>query len=88
MKTKSKKIPCSFCDGELENSTVQHPYHWQGRIYLFENVPAQVCRQCGEKYFDARVVEAMERAVLKKTKPRRTVRVPVFSFGEFAFQSR
>ncbi|MBM3131024.1 MAG: type II toxin-antitoxin system MqsA family antitoxin [Chloroflexi bacterium] len=88
MKTPNKNIPCSFCDGELENGSVQHPYSWHGKIYLFENVPAQVCRQCGEKYFDAPVVGTMERAVLKKAKPRRTVRVPVFSFGELAVQPR
>ncbi len=85
MKMKNKEIAsCSFCDGELENALVQHPYRWKGKIYIFENVPAQVCRQCGEKYFDAKVVEAMERAVLQNAKPQRTVRVPVFSFSELA----
>ncbi|CAG0965449.1 hypothetical protein ANRL3_01155 [Anaerolineae bacterium] len=85
MKTKkSKHIPCSFCEGELADALVQHPYRWAGKIYLFENVPAQVCRQCGEKYFDALIVEVMERVVLGKVKPKRTVRVPVFSFGELA----
>ena len=85
MKAKRQKaLPCSFCDGELEDKLVQHPYRWHSKIYVFENVPAQVCRQCGEKYFDAKVVEAMERTVLKKAKPKRTMRVPVFAFGELA----
>lgn len=46
---KSKRIPNSFCSGELEDTVVQHPYRWKDKIYVFENVPAQVCRQCGEK---------------------------------------
>jgi YgiT-type zinc finger domain-containing protein len=77
-------IPCSFCGGELKDARVQHTYRWEGKIYVFEDVPAQVCRQCGEKYFDARVVETMERAVLGKASPTRTVRVPVFSFDKLA----
>jgi hypothetical protein len=43
-----------------------------------------VCRQCGEKYFDARVVKAMEKAVLNQLKPKRILRVPVFSYAEVA----
>jgi YgiT-type zinc finger domain-containing protein len=82
--TNKNRLPCSFCDGELEDALVQHPYRWQGRIYVFEEVPTQVCKQCGEKYFDAKIVEAMEHAVLKKVKPTRTMRVPVFAFNRLA----
>ena len=70
---------CSFCEGQLENTLVQHTYRWQDKIYIFEDVPAQVCRQCGERYFDARTIEEMERIVLTKTKPTRILQVPVFS---------
>lgn len=58
--------PCSFCGGELEERLVQHEYRWEGSLFIFEDVPAAVCRQCGEKYFDAQVVKAMEKAVLEK----------------------
>lgn len=63
----------------MENTLVQHTYRWQDKIYIFEDVPAQVCRQCGERYFDARTIEEMERIVLTKTKPTRILQVPVFS---------
>jgi YgiT-type zinc finger domain-containing protein len=71
---------CSFCDGELEDAFVQHTYRWRGKIYVFEDVPAQVCRQCGERYFDAKTIEEMERIVLSSAKPTRLLQVPVFSF--------
>ena len=61
---------------------MQHEYHWEGKLFVFEDVPARVCRQCGEKYFDASVVKAMERAVLGQLKPKRTLQVPVFSYSE------
>lgn len=73
---------CSFCNGELEERRVQHEYRWEGKLFVFEDVPARVCRQCGEKYFDAKVVKAMERAVLEQLEPKRILQVPLFSYPE------
>jgi YgiT-type zinc finger domain-containing protein len=73
---------CSFCEGALEERRVQHDYRWEGQLFIFEDVPAHVCRQCGEKYFDARVVKAMERAVLQQLEPKRILQVPVFSYAQ------
>jgi YgiT-type zinc finger domain-containing protein len=73
---------CSFCGGVLEGRSVQHEYRWEGNLFVFEDVPALVCRQCGEKYFDAKVVKAMEAAVLHQLEPRRILQVPVFSYSE------
>jgi YgiT-type zinc finger domain-containing protein len=75
-------MACSFCGGELEERLVQHEYRWEGKLFVFEDVPARVCRQCGERYFDANVVKAMERAVLEQPEPKRILRVPVFSYSE------
>lgn len=75
---------CSFCGGDLKDELVQHEYHWEGQLFVFEEVPAQVCQQCGEKYFDLNVVEAMEKAVQRKARPTRMLTVPLFSFGEVA----
>ena len=76
--------PCSFCSGELEERLVQHEYRWEGELFIYEDVPARVCRQCGERYFDAEVVKAMERAVLCRLAPQRVLEVPLFSYPEVA----
>jgi len=77
-------MTCSFCDGELEDRLVQHEYRWEGNLFVFEDVPARVCRQCGEKYLNATVVKAMERAVLGQLRPKRVLQVPVYSYAEVA----
>jgi len=79
-----KMMSCSFCNGELEERLVQHDYRWEGKLFVFEDIPARVCRQCGEKYFDAQVVKAMEKAVLRQLKPKRILQVPLFSYSEVA----
>ena len=78
------EMTCNFCDGELEERLVQHEYRWEGNLFVFEDVPAHVCRQCGEKYFDAAVVKAMERAVLGQLRPKRVLEVPVYVYAEVA----
>jgi len=51
-------------------------------LFIFENVPAGVCVQCGEAYFTAETVKTMERIVLSKIKPERTIPVPVYIYAQ------
>jgi hypothetical protein len=51
-------------------------------LFVLEDVPAGVCVQCGEAYFTAETVKTMEKTVLGRAKPRRTIRVPVCAYAE------
>src|SRR5215471_10907729 len=42
---------CYFCKGRVITKVVTHVHIWEGKIFLFEDVPADVCQQCGEIYF-------------------------------------
>jgi len=50
---------CLRCQGPVEKGTA--PVHLEGEGYrlAWEEVPAWVCTQCGEAYFEAREVEAI-----------------------------
>lgn len=74
--------PCSLCGGEVVVRYIRYTYHWDDELFIFEEVPAGVCVQCGEAYFTADTVKAMEKVVLGKTKPQRTIRVPVYTYTE------
>jgi YgiT-type zinc finger domain-containing protein len=54
--------PCEFCDTTLsqEKKTVTIARQRGGQWFIFEDVPAWVCPQCGHRYFDAETVLAME----------------------------
>lgn len=56
-----QKFDCYFCGGKVTTQQVNVMRHWKGRYILIENVPAHVCTQCGEQYYDAVVAEAMDR---------------------------
>jgi YgiT-type zinc finger domain-containing protein len=54
---------CHSCYGalSLEQRLVTVYRKRKGQVFVFENVPARVCQNCGERYFTAKVVQAMER---------------------------
>ena len=52
---------CHFCGGQVTAQQVDVMRHWKGRYILIENVPAYVCTQCGEQYYDAVIAETMDR---------------------------
>jgi YgiT-type zinc finger domain-containing protein len=57
-----RHYPCEFCDTEQAQvqKMVTVTRQRGGQWFIFENVPAWVCPNCGYRYFDADVLEAME----------------------------
>jgi YgiT-type zinc finger domain-containing protein len=56
---------------------------WQGdRLFVVEDVPAQVCTNCMEQYYDERVTDIIRRMTeegFPSIKAKREILVPVFS---------
>jgi len=75
---------CSFCGGTVEERVVSVDYRTKAGLVIIENVPAGVCRQCGEHYYTAEVAKAMERLAAEDAPVPTTVTVPVRRFSENA----
>ncbi|OGV97271.1 MAG: hypothetical protein A2Z59_11940 [Nitrospinae bacterium RIFCSPLOWO2_02_39_17] len=73
---------CSFCGGEVKEERVELDYPYKGRLYIFQDVPAGVCQQCGEKYLTATVAKKIEHKIQTKEKWDKTVNIPVDVFTE------
>ena len=73
---------CSFCGGEVKEEKVEMDYHYQGKLFIFQNVPAGVCQQCGEKFLTAKVAKEIERRVHTKHTWDKVLSVPVDVFPE------
>lgn len=52
---------CEFCGGDTAKRTVKKQHWLKGKLYLIENVEAVVCNQCGERYFHAKTLDAIDR---------------------------
>ena len=69
---------CHFCKGKVSERNITVDYRWGEKlIAVIENVPAGVCEVCGEQYFKAQIVKAMERAAKTKKRPKEMLEVPV-----------
>lgn len=75
-----EKDLCDLCGGELEHKMVDIELHIQKELLICEDLPADVCKQCGEKYFSAEVSTKIDEFVkkYKEEKPLRYIPVPVF----------
>jgi len=73
---------CYFCGGKVKEEEVSVDFWWGEKLVIFENVPARVCGQCGEKFFSAEVYKQMEDMVRRGERPLTHVTVDVIDFRE------
>jgi YgiT-type zinc finger domain-containing protein len=77
------QLTCEYCHTKLplieKKVTVYRKRKKQ--IYVIENVPARVCQNCGERYFSAEVVQAMDRLMSQPEAQQQRISVPVIGFA-------
>ena len=71
---------CHLCGGKTESQRVTAENWWGGQLALVENVPAWICSDCGEKYFDADTCKQLDQLRRKPPDAERTLKIPVYSF--------
>ena len=72
---------CRSCGGTLEYGRVTQAEEFSGQIAIMENVPARVCKQCGDGLFRPEVVEKIQQLVWSSAPPTRMVYVPVYNLA-------
>lgn len=73
---------CYFCKGSVEVKKIEHLYHWKGHFYLFKNIKAEVCSQCGETFLFPKTLKYMDQVVQSPGKIKQQITIPVFSAPE------
>lgn len=56
-------MECFHCKGEMKKGTAPFSVHKNGYHVHWESIPAWVCTQCGEPYFESREVDLIQRAL-------------------------
>ena len=51
---------CEFCGGPTRPRKVKRQHWLRGKLYIVEDVEAEVCQECGERYFHARTLDAID----------------------------
>jgi len=61
---------CYFCQGKTEIKNVDVDFRWGNKLFVIQDVPVELCIQCGERYYSAEVSK----------NPLNTLEVPVFNW--------
>lgn len=78
----SSSIICPICGGALVHNIITHTEsHDNDQFFIYQNVPALVCEECGEYLLNDDVVEKLEVMSLTAT-PIKEVKTPVFDFAQ------
>ena len=56
-------MKCMYCKGRMERRTTPFSMDRNGYHVSWDAVPAWVCTQCGEAYFEPREVELIQKAL-------------------------
>lgn len=75
---------CYFCKGKTEIKNIDVDFRWGDKLFVVKNVPVEVCSQCGERYYSARISKKLDNLVKKqessKIRPQQVMEVPVFNW--------
>lgn len=72
-------MKCEFCEGETKPKRVKRQHWLQGKLYIVENVAAEVCSECGERYFHATTLDEIDRYLLAEHSVKERLDVEVVS---------
>ena len=77
-------MKCNFCKGETEERLIRYVQDFQGRVVVIDNVPAEVCAQCGEQFIQPDVGEKLQKIVWGEVPRPKKVQVDSYDFAEVA----
>jgi len=68
---------CSVCHSNTFLKNIRYTQWYQDELIMVENVPAEVCQNCGEEYFSPNTVDKIQK-VIEQHHASKTIKVPVF----------
>jgi YgiT-type zinc finger domain-containing protein len=72
-------MKCEFCNGETFHKKVRKHHWFKGHLYIVENVDAEVCTECGERYFHATTLDKIDQKIAGDHEIREVLSVEVLS---------
>jgi YgiT-type zinc finger domain-containing protein len=53
-------MKCAYCQGHMKKGTTSYNANRKGYHLLLDQVPAWICDQCGEAYFEEDAVQSIQ----------------------------
>ena len=71
-----KEMKCIYCQGKMKRGKAPFHIDRNGYHLLLDAVPAWVCVQCGEVYFEEAEVEAIQKVIRSIDKEAKKIALP------------
>lgn len=68
---------CDYCGGKTKKRQVRKHHIYETRSYVVEKVPAEVCQECGEHYYHAKTLDAIDQLLAGSHPVKATLQVKV-----------
>jgi YgiT-type zinc finger domain-containing protein len=75
-------MKCEFCGGDTKLKRVKRQHWLKHKLYIVEDVEAEVCSECGERYFHAKTLDAVDAFLLKQHAIKERLNVEVVQFTQ------
>jgi YgiT-type zinc finger domain-containing protein len=75
---------CHFCGGELVEQLTTFLYEENDQVCIVRNVPAFVCKQCGEKEYAQETTHRILTFLKHPTRPADILHVPTYDLAAVA----
>lgn len=72
-------MKCEFCESETTGKKVKKQHWLRGKLYIVQNVEAEVCRECGERYFHATALDKIDMLVSEDHSVKEVISAEVVS---------
>jgi YgiT-type zinc finger domain-containing protein len=78
-----QKVPrCQECGGETREDVVKAAFWHDERLIVIEEIPARVCSNCGEQFYDEQTAERLQSLIAAPpANAERKILVPVYSLA-------
>jgi YgiT-type zinc finger domain-containing protein len=70
---------CEFCGGQTAKKKVKRQHWLHKKLYIVENVEAEVCAECGERYFHAKILDEIDHLLESRHLVKEKLEVEVVS---------
>ena len=72
-----KAQECEFCSGNICQQKVTVNHWYEGNLVIIKAVPVGVCRECGQQYYAAETLDALDTLARNRETAQERISVPV-----------
>ena len=72
-----KTHECEYCNGEIRERNVTVNHWYEDKLVIIKNVPVRVCHQCGERYYEAAILDQLDTLAQNSETAQENISVPI-----------